>query len=69
MRTVRVLLCAALLLLAATVAHAQTISITSNVTTNTTWGPTGTVVGTTFWVKNNISINAGRRSPCSRAWS
>ncbi|MFN8587566.1 MAG: FlgD immunoglobulin-like domain containing protein [Candidatus Eisenbacteria bacterium] len=59
MRTVRVLLCAALLLLAATVAHAQTISITSNVTTNTTWGPTGTVVGTTFWVKNNISITAG----------
>ena len=50
---------AALLCGSALTAHAQTISITSNVAVNTTWGPTGTVVGTVFWVKNSIAVNSG----------
>ena len=40
-------------------AFAQVIQITGNVTTNTTWGPTGTVVGTVFWVRNSIAVNNG----------
>ena len=40
-------------------AHAQTVQITSSITTNTTWGPTGTVVGDIFWVRNSIGINPG----------
>lgn len=42
-------------------AHAacSVVSITGNVATNTTWGPTGTLVGDVFWVKNSIGINAG----------
>ena len=40
-------------------ALAQTVPITGNVTTNTTWGPTGTVVGDIFWVQANVAINAG----------
>ncbi len=60
MRSFRVaLLAAVVFLLTASGAVAQTISITSNVTSNTTWGPTGTVVGSTFWVKNSISVSAG----------
>ncbi|MCC6652408.1 MAG: hypothetical protein IT348_14755, partial [Candidatus Eisenbacteria bacterium] len=60
MRQLRVfLLLAAVLLVTSTAALAQTISITTGITSNTTWGPTGTVVGTTFWVKNSIAINAG----------
>ncbi len=39
--------------------EAQVVSITGNVTTNTTWGPTGSVVGTTFWIKGNIAVTAG----------
>lgn len=59
MRFVRSLLLAATaLMLTAGLAAAQ-VSITTNITTNTTWGPTGTVVGSTFWVKNSISINSG----------
>ncbi|HVP40106.1 MAG TPA: right-handed parallel beta-helix repeat-containing protein [Candidatus Saccharimonadales bacterium] len=48
----------ALFVLAAS-AQAQVVQITSNISANTTWGPTGTVVGTTFWVRNSIAINAG----------
>lgn len=61
MRALRLSLSAVLLVLltSATAAFAQTISITTGITSNTTWGPTGTVVGTTFWVKNSIAINAG----------
>ncbi|MBI5710892.1 MAG: hypothetical protein HZC42_11400 [Candidatus Eisenbacteria bacterium] len=41
-------------------AHALTVvQITTNVSSNTTWGPTGTVVGDVFWVRNSISINSG----------
>lgn len=59
MRIARLLSAVALMLTLPVAASAQTISITSNVTTNTTWGPTGSVVGTTFWVKNNITITSG----------
>jgi hypothetical protein len=55
----RLVLLAALLTLGATGASAQVQSITTNVSVNTTWGPTGTLVGTTFWIKNSIAINAG----------
>ena len=40
-------------------ASAQTVQITSNIGVNTTWGPSGTVVGSVFWVRNSIAINAG----------
>lgn len=42
-----------------TSAQAQVVQINSGITANTTWGPTGTVVGTTFWIRNSIAINAG----------
>jgi len=45
-------------LLAASAASAQVVQITSNVSANSSWGPTGSVVGTIFWVKNSISIDA-----------
>ena len=38
---------------------AQIVQITTNVSVSTTWGPTGTVVGTTFWVRNSMAVNAG----------
>lgn len=53
------LLTAALLALLAAPSQAQVVQITSSISTNTTWGPTGTVVGTVFWVRNSIGINAG----------
>jgi hypothetical protein len=49
---------AAVLALAGPVS-AQTVQITTNVGVNTTWGPTGTVVGSVFWVRNSMAINAG----------
>ena len=52
-------LAATLGLLLAVPAAAQVVQVVANVAANTTWGPTGTVVGTTFWVRNNIAINAG----------
>lgn len=55
----RLLLALASLALLASPAAAQVVQITSNITTNTTWGPTGTVVGTVFWVRNTIAVNAG----------
>jgi hypothetical protein len=59
MRRVRALLTAlAVVLVHATVASAQ-VNITTNIASNTTWGPTGTVVGTTFKVNNSIQINSG----------
>ena len=45
--------------LAATPAVAQVVNINSNVSVNTTWGPTGTVVGTIFRIQNSINVNAG----------
>lgn len=48
-----------LTLLLSAPASAQVVQITGNVTTNATWGPTGTVVGTTFWVRNSIAVNSG----------
>lgn len=59
MRTVRIVLLATALLALATSASAQVVQITTSVTSNTTWGPTGTVVGTTFRIMNNISVTAG----------
>lgn len=59
MRFARVVLATAALLLAASAAFAQTVNITSNVAVNTTWGPTGTVVGSTFYVQNTIAVNSG----------
>lgn len=50
---------AAILALVAVPVSAQVVQITTNVAVNTTWGPTGTVVGTTFWVRNSMAINAG----------
>src|SRR3979490_2723212 len=44
---------------AASFAEAQTVQITTNVSVNSSWGPTGTVVGTVFWVKNTIAVNGG----------
>lgn len=52
-------LLAALLALIAGPAAAQVVNINSNVATNTTWGPTGTVVGTIFRIQSSIAINAG----------
>jgi hypothetical protein len=46
-------------LLVASAAAAQVIQITTNIAANTSWGPTGSVPGTVFWVRNNIAINAG----------
>jgi hypothetical protein len=40
-------------------ASAQTVQITSSIGVNTTWGPSGTVVGSVFWVRNSIAVNAG----------
>jgi hypothetical protein len=49
-----------LVLLAVTApASAQVVQITGNITLDTTWGPTGTVVGDVFWVRNSIGVNAG----------
>jgi hypothetical protein len=45
----------------ALIAGAQTVQITTNVAVNSTWGPTGTVVGTVFWVRNSIAVNSGVR--------
>ena len=59
MRTLRMILLATAFLALATTAFAQVVNISTNVTSNTTWGPTGTVVGTTFRITNNISITAG----------
>lgn len=59
MRFLRVSLLAASLTLLATSAFAQVVQITTNVTSNTTWGPTGTVVGTTFRIMNSIQVTAG----------
>jgi hypothetical protein len=53
------LLAAVLLSLAAPPALAQVVQINSNISVNTTWGPSGTVVGTVFWVRNSIGVNAG----------
>jgi parallel beta helix pectate lyase-like protein/dockerin type I repeat protein len=49
----------AALVVPAALAHAQVVQITSGVSTNTTWGPTGTVVGTIFWVRNSVGVNSG----------
>src|SRR5437899_6346739 len=57
MRAVRLALL--ILVLGASPAFAQVVNISSNVTTNTTWGPTGTVVGTIFRITNSISVNSG----------
>lgn len=40
-------------------AVAQTVQITGSIVANTTWGPTGTVVGDVFWIRNSIAINGG----------
>ena len=47
------------LLLFPAVASAQTVVINSNIAVNTTWGPTGTVVGDVFWVQGSRAINSG----------
>jgi hypothetical protein len=54
-------LASATVLLSTSSAFAQVVNITTSITTNTTWGSTGSVgyVGTTFWVKNSISISSG----------
>jgi len=49
----------AFLLALASPAAAQVVQINSNIAVNTTWGPTGTVVGSTFWIRNTIAVNAG----------
>jgi len=54
-----VLLAALFGFLAASPALAQVVQINSNIAVNTTWGPTGTVVGTVFWVRNSIGVNNG----------
>jgi hypothetical protein len=59
MRLVRASMALTILALTSSSALAQTVNISSNVTTNTTWGPTGTVVGTTFRITTNIAINSG----------
>jgi len=59
MRPVPGLFLLALFALVPLTAQAQTVQITSNITTNTTWGPTGTVVGDIFWVRNTVSISNG----------
>lgn len=59
MRTAGMFLLFTALAVFAASAEAQTVQITTNVTSNTTWGPTGTVVGTTFRIMNSISIGAG----------
>ncbi len=59
MRHTRVLMLAAASALLASSASAQVVQISTNVNANTTWGPTGTVVGTTFRIMNSISIGAG----------
>ncbi len=59
MSTFRTWLFASALTLFASAAAAQTVQITGNVATNTTWGPTGTVVGTTFRIMNSMAVNAG----------
>jgi len=60
MRALRPFLASAALVAAlATPSLAQVVQINSNIAVNTTWGPTGTVVGTVFWVRNSIAINSG----------
>ena len=49
----------ALLLALASPAAAQVVQINSNIAVNSTWGPTGTVVGSTFWIRSTIAVNAG----------
>ncbi len=55
----RLFLGVATAILLATPVHAQVVQITSNIASNTSWGPTGTVVGTVFWVRNSIAVNSG----------
>src|SRR5262245_24782005 len=43
----------------ATASQAQVVTISSNIASNTTWGPTGSPAGTIYWVTGNIGINAG----------
>jgi hypothetical protein len=57
MRAVRLALL--VLVFAAPPAFAQVVNISSNVAVNTTWGPTGTVVGTIFRITNSINVNGG----------
>ncbi|HEV2105286.1 MAG TPA: hypothetical protein VGU27_06100, partial [Candidatus Eisenbacteria bacterium] len=52
-------LAAALAAAVAAPAAAQVVPITSTISTNQSWGPTGSVVGTTFWIKNSVGINPG----------
>jgi len=40
-------------------AEAQVVQITTNVAVTSTWGPTGTVIGTVFWVRNSFAVNSG----------
>ncbi|NOT33924.1 MAG: hypothetical protein HOP12_07115 [Candidatus Eisenbacteria bacterium] len=61
-RLIPAVLIAALVTLLASLATpvgAQVVQINSSIASNTTWGPTGTVVGTVFWVRSNIAVNAG----------
>ncbi len=55
----RALLTALFLAIVPVSAFAQTVVITGNITTDTTWGPTGTVVGDVFWLQSSVTINAG----------
>ena len=55
----RAVLVALLALPFAQTAFAQVVQINSSIAVNTTWGPTGTVVGTVFWVRSAIAVNAG----------
>ncbi len=55
----RLFLGVATAILLATPVHAQVVQITSSIASNTSWGPTGSVVGTVFWVRNSIAVNAG----------
>lgn len=59
MRPGRFLPALALVMALAAPASAQVVQITSSINTNTTWGPTGTVVGSTFWVRNSIAVGSG----------
>lgn len=41
-------------------AVAQVVQVTNSyISGNVTWGPTGTVVGTTFWVRTNVYVYGG----------
>lgn len=55
-----ILLVAAALLLYAVPSEALTlVQITSDITSNQTWGPTGTVQGDVFWIRNSVSVIPG----------